>query len=193
MDTETSGRPPARRRAGGAAGPAPAGAPSASATDRSASAGELPAFAGDLSAFAVQLRRMHGEIGRVIQQYAARQNLHATDVQALAAILDAPEPVTPTRLRTLLGLTSGAVTACIDRLERAGHVRRVREDADRRVVHLQYVADARAAARSHFRPLADALRQAGADFDEHELAVALRFLTELNDILARVPGEPAGR
>lgn len=153
--------------------------------------GDLPAFPGDLPAFAVQLRRMHGEIGRVIQQYAARQNLHATDVQALAAILDAPEPMTPTRLRALLGLTSGAVTACVDRLERAGHVRRVREDADRRVVHLQYVDDARAAARTHFRPLADAVRRAGADFDAHELAVALRFLTELNDILAEVPGEPA--
>lgn len=68
--------------------------------------GDLPAFPGDLPAFAVQLRRMHGEVGRVIQQYAARQNLHATDVQALAAILDAPEPMTPTRLRALLGLTS---------------------------------------------------------------------------------------
>ena len=194
VNTETSGGQPARRR-GGAAGAAHA-APHTVAADPSAadtSAGDLPAFPGDLSAFAVQLRRMHGEVGRVIQQYAARQNLHATDVQALAAILDAPEPMTPTRLRALLGLTSGAVTACVDRLERAGHVRRVREDSDRRVVHLYYAADARAAARTHFRPLADALRRAGADFDDHELAVALRFLTALNDALAEVPGEPVGR
>lgn len=155
--------------------------------------GDLPAFPGDLPAFAVQLRRMHGEVGRVIQQYAARQNLHATDVQALAAILDAPEPMTPTRLRAMLGLTSGAVTACVDRLERAGHVRRVREDTDRRVVHLHYADDARAAARTHFRPLANALRRAGADFDAHEMTVALRFLTALNDALAQVPGEPADR
>ncbi|MCF2436360.1 MarR family transcriptional regulator [Streptomyces thinghirensis] len=34
--------------------------------------------------------------------------------------------MTPGRLREHLGLTSGAVTACVDRLERAGHVRRVR-------------------------------------------------------------------
>ncbi|SEF15164.1 MarR family winged helix-turn-helix transcriptional regulator [Streptomyces sp. Ag109_O5-10] len=186
----TGGGHPPRRRGGAAAGASPAAGGRHAAA---AGPGDLPAFPGDLSAFAVQLRRMHGEIGRVVQQYAARQNLHATDVQALAAILDAPEPMTPTRLRALLGLTSGAVTACVDRLERAGHVRRVREDADRRVVHLHYADDARAAARTHFRPLADALRRVGADFGADELTVALRFLTALNDALAQVPGDPAGR
>ncbi|WP_240509667.1 MarR family winged helix-turn-helix transcriptional regulator [Streptomyces malaysiense] len=197
MDTETSGGRPARRHGGTADGEPPAaGAPRTAAAGSAAertSTFDPPPFAGDLPAFAVQLRRMHGEVGRVIQQYAARQNLHATDVQALAAILDAPEPMTPTRLRAVLGLTSGAVTACVDRLERAGQVRRVREDSDRRVVHLHYAAEARAAARDHFRPLADAVIRSGADFDEHELSVVLRFLTALNDVLAQVPEAPAGR
>ncbi|MGV9357495.1 MarR family winged helix-turn-helix transcriptional regulator [Streptomyces misionensis] len=193
MNTESSAGRRSRPRAGAAEGPdASAGDTPATEAGQS-TAGALPVFPGDLSAFAVQLRRMHGEVGRVIQSYAARRNLHATDVQALAAILDAPEPMTPGRLRAVLGLTSGAVTACIDRLERAGQVRRVREDADRRVVHLHYAADARAAARTHFRPLADALRRAGADFDADELTVALRFLTALNDALAEVSGESAGR
>ncbi|MES9523072.1 MarR family winged helix-turn-helix transcriptional regulator [Streptomyces capoamus] len=195
MNTESSGGRRARRRTTvdtgtGPADPSPADdASPAGASAASGSTDELPVFQGDLAAFAVQLRRMHGEVGRVIQQYAARRSLHATDVQALAAILDAPEPMTPTRLRAQLGLTSGAVTACIDRLERAGQVRRVREGTDRRVVHLHYAAEARAAARTHFRPLADALRRAGADFDEHELGVALRFLTTLNDALAEVSGD----
>ncbi|MFF8911194.1 MarR family winged helix-turn-helix transcriptional regulator [Streptomyces olivaceoviridis] len=204
MNTESSAGRRSRRRAGAAAGPnATAGDPNAAAGDPHATVAgqpaadaptdDLPVFPGDLSAFAVQLRRMHGEVGRVIHQYATRRNLHATDVQALAAILDAPEPMTPSRLRAVLGLTSGAVTACIDRLERAGQVRRVREDADRRVVHLHYAADARAAARTHFRPLADALRRAGADFDADELTTALRFLTALNDALTQVSGESAGR
>ncbi|BBC98343.1 MarR family winged helix-turn-helix transcriptional regulator [Streptomyces griseofuscus] len=197
MDTETSGGHRARPQGGAADGVPPAvGGPRAAAAGgaaEGASADGLPPFSGDLAAFAVQLRRMHGEVGRVIQQYAARQNLHVTDVQALAAILDAPEPMTPTGLRAVLGLTSGAVTACVDRLERAGQVRRVREDTDRRVVHLHYAAAARAAARTHFRPLADALIRSGADFDEHELTVVLRFLTALNDALAEVPGLAADR
>ncbi|GAA3506195.1 MarR family winged helix-turn-helix transcriptional regulator [Streptomyces prasinosporus] len=141
--------------------------------------------AADLQAFAVQLRRMNGEINRMVHGFAGSNGLHATDVQALAAILDADEPMTPGRLREHLGLTSGAVTACVDRLERAGHVTRVRESADRRVVHLYYAADAKAAARAYFRPLAQAAGSALSRFDDSELAVALRFLTALNEELAR--------
>ncbi|MER7174076.1 MarR family winged helix-turn-helix transcriptional regulator [Streptomyces mesophilus] len=146
---------------------------------------DLPAPAdADLRALAVQLRRMNGEINRVVHGFAATQGLHATDVQALAAILDAEEPLTPGRLREHLGLTSGAVTACLDRLERAGHVRRSRESADRRVVHLHYVNDAQRTARAFFRPLAAAATEARAGFTDAELAVVVRFLATLNDELA---------
>lgn len=95
---------------------------------------------------------MNGEINRLVHSFAHTQGLHATDVQALGAILDADEPLTPGRLRDHLGLSSGAVTACLDRLERAGHIRRSRDSADRRVVHLHYEPTARAAARSFFMP-----------------------------------------
>ncbi|MET7289358.1 helix-turn-helix domain-containing protein [Streptomyces sp. NPDC005573] len=140
----------------------------------------------ELGSFATQLRRMNGEINRLVQAYAGDQGLHPTDVQALAAILDADEPMTPGRLREHLGLTSGAVTACVDRLERAGHIRRVRESADRRVVHLHYDEGARAAARTHFRPLAEATEAALARFDGADRAVALRFLTAMNEELSRI-------
>jgi DNA-binding MarR family transcriptional regulator len=149
---------------------------------------ETPAGAetGDLHVLAAGLRRMNGEINRLVHGFAAAQGLHATDVQALAAILDAEEPMTPGRLREHLGLTSGAVTACVDRLERAGHVRRVRESADRRVVHLHYVPDARAAARTYFRPLAQAAAATRDRFAEEELAVVVRFVAAMNEELKLV-------
>ncbi|KUH35751.1 MULTISPECIES: MarR family winged helix-turn-helix transcriptional regulator [Streptomyces] len=137
----------------------------------------------DLQAFAVQLRRMNGEVNRLVHGFATSQGLHPTDVQALAAILDATEPMTPGRLREHLGLTSGAVTACVDRLERAGHIRRSRESADRRVVHLHYAEGARGAARAFFQPLARATEAARERFAPEELEVALRFLTVLNEEL----------
>ncbi len=158
-----------------------------SAGDSTAESRRAPSAAdAELQALAVQLRRMNGEINRVVHGFAAQQGLHATDVQALAAILDAPEPLTPGRLREHLGLTSGAVTACLDRLERAGHIRRSRDTVDRRVVHLHYVHDAQRTARAFFRPLATAASEARGQFTDDQLAVVVRFLAALNDELAVV-------
>ncbi|SDK14753.1 MarR family winged helix-turn-helix transcriptional regulator [Streptomyces indicus] len=151
-----------------------------------AAGGGTAADAGGLQALAVQLRRMNGEINRVVHGFAAEQGLHSTDVQALAAILDAETPLTPGRLRAHLGLTSGAVTACLDRLERAGHIRRSRDSVDRRVVHLHYVSDAQRTARAFFRPLATAASAARDRFSPEETAVVVRFLAALNDELAVV-------
>ncbi|WP_326701224.1 MarR family transcriptional regulator [Streptomyces sp. NBC_01754] len=139
----------------------------------------------ELQALAVQLRRMNGEINRLVHSFAHAQGLHATDVQALAAILDADAPLTPGRLRDHLGLTSGAVTACLDRLERSGHVRRSRDSADRRVVHLHYEPTAKSVARSFFMPLAEAAATAQALTEPGEMAAALRFVTRMNEALTR--------
>lgn len=43
-------------------------------------------------------------------------------------------PITAGRLAELTGLSSGAMTAALDRLERAGYARRVRDPGDRRRV-----------------------------------------------------------
>jgi DNA-binding MarR family transcriptional regulator len=54
--------------------------------------------------------------------------------------------VTPTALGVELGLTSGSVTALVDRLERAGHVARVADPGDRRRRAVALTPAARAAA-----------------------------------------------
>ncbi|MFC9463151.1 MarR family winged helix-turn-helix transcriptional regulator [Streptomyces coelicoflavus] len=138
-----------------------------------------------LQSFAVLLRRMNSEFNRVAQEFAHAQGLHLTDVQALIAILDADpdgggEPMTPGRLRRQLNLTSGAVTACVDRLERSGHIRRVRAADDRRVVHLHFAEAARALTSDYFRPLARSTDTARGRFTSRELTVIARFLGEMN-------------
>ncbi|MFC5955571.1 MarR family winged helix-turn-helix transcriptional regulator [Streptomyces pratens] len=144
-------------------------------------------FPGDdptgMQAFAVLLRRMNTEFNRIAHEFAQEQGLHLTDVQALVAILDADPaegPMTPGRLRDRLDLTSGAVTACIDRLEKAGHIRRVRALGDRRVVHLHYEEAARVVAGDFFRPLARSTETARSRFTREELTTVTRFLAELN-------------
>lgn len=138
-----------------------------------------------LQSFAVLLRRMNNEFNRVAQEFAHAHGLHLTDVQALIAILDADpdgtgEPMTPGRLRRQLNLTSGAVTACVDRLERAGHIHRVRAADDRRVVHLHFAEAARGLAREYFRPLARSTDTVRGRFTPDELTVVVRFLAEMN-------------
>ncbi|MEU7376923.1 MarR family winged helix-turn-helix transcriptional regulator [Streptomyces albidoflavus] len=158
-------------------------------TDEETGGAGGPAGGGaDLHALAVELRRMHGEVNRLAHAFAAGQGLHATDVQALGAILDAPERMTPGRLRERLGLTSGAVTACLDRLERAGHIRRTRDTRDRRVVHLHYTEGGRALARAHFQPLATAAATARARLTQEEADAALRFLAAMNGEFAQIRG-----
>ncbi|GGY55151.1 MarR family winged helix-turn-helix transcriptional regulator [Streptomyces omiyaensis] len=149
---------------------------------------ETPDQASDLFAYAVLLRALNRELNKATLDFAHRQGLHSTDVHALAVIMDpaasADGPVTPTRLREELGLTSGAITACLDRLQRSGHVSRVRDTADRRVVHLAYNPDARALAREYFSPLARATESARSRFTPEQLSTIAAFLRALNAELA---------
>ncbi|MBB6345476.1 MarR family winged helix-turn-helix transcriptional regulator [Nonomuraea muscovyensis] len=147
----------------------------------------------DLQSFGVRLRRMTAEFNRIAHEFAHEHGLHTTDVQALIKIFDAVSPITPSRLREELNLTSGAVTACLDRLERAGHIRRVRDVQDRRVVHLHYLDPAKDVAAAFFRPLGRSTDNALRRFSPEELRTVAAFLDAMNDeldVLRAPPGSP---
>jgi DNA-binding MarR family transcriptional regulator len=67
---------------------------------------------------------------------AERIGLNITDHKCLD-ILYSQGPMTAGQLADLTGLTTGAVTGVIDRLEHAGYVRRARDASDRRRVIVQ--------------------------------------------------------
>lgn len=71
---------------------------------------------------------------------AEQLGLSGTDHTCLELVLRCAEPLTAGRLARLSGLSTGAVTGVIDRLERRGLVRRVRDPHDRRKVLVE-VAD----------------------------------------------------
>ncbi|MFF6828976.1 MarR family transcriptional regulator [Streptomyces longwoodensis] len=165
-----------------------------SATDEAGAHHRAP----DLQTYAVLLRTLNSEFNRHAHAFAQRHDLHATDVHALAAILDSTalegRPMTPSRLAERLNLTSGAVTACLDRLERAGHISRTRDSADRRVVHLVYNPGARALARQYFSPLARSTEATMRQFTPAQLATVADFLHTLNQELTAEasPGRSGG-
>ncbi|WP_410811430.1 MarR family winged helix-turn-helix transcriptional regulator [Micromonospora sp. 067-2] len=132
------------------------------------------------------LRRYSGDAQRVGHAFANLHGLNPTDLQALIAVMDAEllgDPITPGRLGEQLNLSSGSVTALIDRLERAGHIRRDRDTVDRRKVLLHYADQGAALAMRFFQPLGTRTDSVMAHFDDDELEVVRRFMTEMSESL----------
>ncbi|MEV6631895.1 MarR family transcriptional regulator [Actinoplanes sp. NPDC051470] len=69
---------------------------------------------------------------------AEAAGLNTTDWYALS-VLEQEGPVTSGLLAERTGLTTGATTRLIDRLERAGHARRTADPSDRRRVLVEHV------------------------------------------------------
>jgi DNA-binding MarR family transcriptional regulator len=116
--------------------------------------------------------------------FAQQHGLHPTDLQALIAVMHAEgrgAPLTPGRLGEAIGLSSGATTAAIDRLERLGHLRRSRESTDRRVVHLRYGAPGMALAAQFFGPLGRRTDTVMAGFSDADLTTVRRFLAGMTE------------
>src|SRR5918997_1719894 len=127
----------------------------------------------------------------LLQAVTQRSGMNLTDLQCIN-ILTSTGPITAGQLAETMGLTTGAVTGVINRMERMGYARREKDPDDgRRVV---------------IRPVPEELERAGADvfgsyergtleplisdYDERDLAFLLDFMRRANDMtekeLARI-------
>ena len=134
------------------------------------------------------LRRLTVELDAVGQRFATLHGLGRTDVRALVAIMDAArrgEALTAGALGRTVELSSASVTALVDRLERVGHVRRVRDADDRRRVALEMSESAMAAGAEFFGGLNRDMLAAIAGYSDAELAVVRRFLEEMTTVIER--------
>jgi len=100
--------------------------------------------------------------------------INATDMQCLN-ILDFEGPVTAGRLAELTGLTTGAITAAIDRLEKGGFVERVRDPKDRRRVVVRRLS-LRQEDFEIFHTIYELWVAHCATYSDQELALLLDFL-----------------
>lgn len=135
----------------------------------------------DVSAMAVVGRLLH--LGGLLQARASEwlreHGISYTELDVLATLRrsGAPYRLSPTALRKSVLLTSGAMTACLNRLEQRGLISRSPDDADRRSLMatltergVQLIDEA---VTSHFSAAARAV--SGLDRDEcAELARLLR-------------------
>ncbi|NUV70896.1 MULTISPECIES: MarR family transcriptional regulator [unclassified Streptomyces] len=126
------------------------------------------------------LRAVALDLGRHSARFAQSNGMHPTDVRALIALMDAAragEQTTAGHLGSVLGLNSAGSTALLDRLERAGHVRRVRDARDRRKVTVEVDEQAVALGWAHFGPLIERALGLLRGYDERELAAVRNFLS----------------
>ncbi|MGW2571135.1 MarR family transcriptional regulator [Streptomyces sp. NPDC001537] len=133
------------------------------------------------------LRAATVELALHSSRFASRNGMHPTDVRALIALMDASragEEMTAGRLGAALGLNSAGTTALVDRLERAGHVRRVRDPRDRRRVVIEVTERAVELGWSSFGPLIERTVELLQGYDERELAAVKGFLAGVRDAAA---------
>ena len=123
---------------------------------------------------------------------AEQMGLSATDHKALDLAARAEGSLTAGRIAQLTGLSTGAVTGVIDRLERAGFVRRVRDIEDRRKVLIEIVPVDEDKLTPLFSSAQDATEQVLRRFSPEERAAIERFQRELIDLIrADLLGENA--
>lgn len=108
--------------------------------------------------------------------------LRGVDHRALTLVHE-HAPLTAGGLAQLTGLTPGAVTGLVDRLERAGHVRRVPDRNDRRRILIEPVGDGPAGLGPAFAELGAAMGQVMRRYDEQQLAAITDWVRATIEVL----------
>jgi DNA-binding MarR family transcriptional regulator len=128
--------------------------------------------------------RGHQAMADAVDEVAAESlGVNRTDLRALD-LLDQRGPMTAGELAKASGITSGAVTGVVDRLEELGYARRVRDTGDRRRVLVEFTPKAGRAAAKIYQPLAEKFEEMVADYSTEELALLRDFLRRGRELSA---------
>jgi DNA-binding MarR family transcriptional regulator len=118
------------------------------------------------------------------QAVADRVGMNSTDLESLD-ILARHGPMTAGRLAELTGLTTGAITGLIDRLERRGYARREPHPTDRRSVIVKPLTEnAERDLGPAYTAMSTAMDALMSRYDDEDLAVILDFMIRAAAITA---------
>lgn len=123
----------------------------------------------------------------LIQAIAAQTGINPTDLQCLG-LLTLEGPMTPSRLAEAMAISKGgAVTAMIDRLEKAGYLQRTRDPRDRRQVMVEPIqGKPLQRLMTHFQPAGQALATVMAHYTDQQLELVTDFIVHSNDAIAKL-------
>jgi DNA-binding MarR family transcriptional regulator len=133
-----------------------------------------------ITALNTALREASGQGVMYSQAVAHRLGINSTDLECLDHIV-LRGPLTAGALAEATGLTTGAITGVIDRLERVGFARRKRDPEDRRKVSVSADPVVFERVAPLFEPMQRAALAAVAPYTDKELALLLDFFTRVRE------------
>jgi DNA-binding MarR family transcriptional regulator len=131
-----------------------------------------------------EVRRSQEATHRFDEAVGNAVGLNRTDMRCLD-VLGREGPVTAGRLAEATGLTSGAMTTALDRLERAGFARRVRDDADRRRVLVEVTPEAQSGAGRYYGEHMAHSERLYQRYTQPQLELLLEFVREGRELNER--------
>src|SRR5262245_53669405 len=134
------------------------------------------------------LRTYHGAVEAIDEAACAHMGINRTDLRCLD-VLGRAGPMTAGQLAEQSKLTNAAITIVVDRLERIGYVRRVRDTGDRRRVMVEATAKAHRRAWTLYGKVADELNDQLERYTDRELALLRDFLRERTEGDAEIAAE----
>lgn len=135
-----------------------------------------PSAPPDAAGLVAAMRALHGAIDRLDARAAAQIGIARNDLRCLH-LLDAG-PLAPRILGARLGLTSGSVTALVDRLEGQGYITRRPDPHDRRGVLVEATALAAARLQTAYAPLAEAVGKLAGRYGPERAVGATKHLSD---------------
>jgi DNA-binding MarR family transcriptional regulator len=121
---------------------------------------------------------MPGYVGAAVRfnvAVADRIGMSVADLQCLNSVVESGT-TSAGELARRVGLTSGAMTRMIDRLESSGYLRRVPDPTDRRRVLVELVPAKLASIAHHFEPMGRLWQEQLSGYTDEQLAFLVDFL-----------------
>jgi DNA-binding MarR family transcriptional regulator len=126
-------------------------------------------------------RRYQRSVDALDEIAAGLMEVNRTDARVLDLLQESGR-MTAGEIATGAGLTSGAVTGVLDRLERAGYLKRVRDDQDRRRVMVEATPKLDEMAQTIYGGVGEKGARAMADYTAEELALVARFVRDATEV-----------
>ncbi|TYB64332.1 MarR family transcriptional regulator [Nonomuraea sp. PA05] len=136
------------------------------------------------AAVAQEMQQMQAAVDTYDEAAAISLGVNRTDLRCLE-ILGTHDAVTPSVLGPALGLTTGSVTAMLDRLEKLGYLTRSPDPSDRRKVVIRITKEAAARTWELYGPIATEGEAVMDGYDAAELERVRLFLSRSRELYER--------